>query len=82
MSSIRHFTDEQFSDGTTIDGDRLEKALQDLEDYINNVPDGDFENRWLQSQIVLKYLPWTAMGHLLAPICLFLICLCTTTLAP
>tara|TARA_R110000823_G_scaffold206898_6_gene337606 strand:+ start:180 stop:1106 length:927 start_codon:yes stop_codon:yes gene_type:complete len=62
MSSIRHFTDEQFSDGTTIDGDRLEKALQDLEDYINNVPDGDFENRWLQSQIVLKYLPWTAQA--------------------
>ena len=60
MSSIRHFTTEQFSDGTTIDGDRLEKSLQDLEDYINSVPDGDFKNRWLQSQIVLKYLPWTA----------------------
>lgn len=60
MTSIRHFTSEQFSDGTTIDGDRLEKALQDLENYINEVPDGDFANRWLQSQIVLKYLPWTA----------------------
>ena len=60
MSSIRHFTSEQFSDGTTIDGDRLERALQDLENYINEVPDGDFANRWLQSQIVLKYLPWTA----------------------
>lgn len=60
MSSIRHFTAEQFSDGTTIDGDRLERSLQDLEDYINNVPDGDFKNRWLQSQMVLKYLPWTA----------------------
>ena len=60
MSSIRHFTSQQFSDGTTIDGDRLEKSLQDLEDYINNVPDGDFKNRWLQSQFVLKYLPWTA----------------------
>lgn len=60
MSSIRHFTSEQFSDGTTIDGDRLERSLQDLEDYINNIPDGDFKNRWLQSQIVLKYLPWTA----------------------
>ena len=35
MTSIRHFTSEQFSDGTTIDGDRLEKALQDLENYIN-----------------------------------------------
>lgn len=59
MSSIRHFTTEQFSDGTTIDGDRLEKSLQDLEEYINKVPDGDLKTRWLQSQIVLKYLPWT-----------------------
>ena len=60
MSSIRHFTTEQFSDGTTIDGNRLEKALQDLEEYVNRVPDGDFKTRWLQSQVVLKYLPWTA----------------------
>tara|TARA_R110000824_G_scaffold102703_2_gene244440 strand:+ start:17172 stop:18059 length:888 start_codon:yes stop_codon:yes gene_type:complete len=60
MASIRHFTTEQFSDGTTIDGNRLERAVQDLENYINNVPDGDFANRWLQSQVVLKYLPWTA----------------------
>ena len=43
MSSIRRITGQQFSDGTTIDGDRLEKALQDLEDYINDVPDGDFK---------------------------------------
>tara|TARA_Y100000401_G_C8318267_1_gene223797 strand:+ start:707 stop:1636 length:930 start_codon:yes stop_codon:yes gene_type:complete len=62
MSSIRHFTTEQFSDGTTIDGDRLERSLQDLEDYINKVPDGDLKTRWLQSQIVLKYLPWTAQA--------------------
>ena len=60
MSSIRRITGQQFSDGTTIDGDRLEKALQDLEDYINDVPDGDFKTRWLQSQAVLKYLPFTA----------------------
>ena len=60
MSSIRHVTTQQFSDGTTIDGDRLEKALQDLQNYINNVPDGDFRQRWFQNQIVLKYLPYTA----------------------
>jgi len=60
MSSIRHVTTQQFSPGTTIDGDRLEKALQDLEDYIAGVPDGDFNQRWLQNQIVLKYLPYTA----------------------
>ena len=49
MSSIRTFTSEQFSDGTTIDSNRIEKALQDLERYINDVPDGDFRSRWLQS---------------------------------
>lgn len=60
MSSIRHITDEQFSDGTTIDGSRLESALQDLEDYINNVPESDFKCRWLQSQMVVRCLPFTS----------------------
>jgi len=57
--SLRHFTSEQFAEGTTIDGDRLEKALQDLEDWSNNIEDSQFMNRWLQSQYVLKYLPQT-----------------------
>ena len=60
MSSIRHITDQQFSDGTTIDGSRLEKGVQDLEDYLNNVPAEDLKYRWLQSQMVLRYLPFTA----------------------
>lgn len=59
MTSLRHFTSEQFADGTTIDGNRLEKALQDLEDWSNNIEDSQFLNRWLQSQYVLKYLPPT-----------------------
>lgn len=59
MSSLRRFTSQQFSDGTTIDGNRLEKALQDLEDWSNKIKDGDFANRWMQSQFVLKYLPPT-----------------------
>ena len=60
MSSLRRFTSQQFSDGTTIDGNRLEKALQDLEDWSNGIKDGDFANRWMQSQFILKYLPPTA----------------------
>lgn len=59
MSSLRRFTSQQFSDGTTIDGNRLEKALQDLEDWSNDIKDGDFANRWMQSQFILKYLPPT-----------------------
>jgi hypothetical protein len=60
MSSIRRITDQQFSDGTTIDGDRIESALQDLEKFINEVPDGSFQQRWTQTQVVMKYLPWNA----------------------
>ena len=36
--SNRHITKEQFSDGTTIDGNRLEKAYQDTQDHYNNLP--------------------------------------------
>jgi hypothetical protein len=59
MASIRKFTDEQFSEGTTIDGNRLEQALQDLERWSEKIPDGDMANRWMQTQIVMKYLPPT-----------------------
>ena len=58
--SIRVFTDQQFSDGTTIDGNRLEDALQSLEGRVNKVPDGDLKNRWMQTQIVLGFSPPTA----------------------
>ena len=58
--SLRHFTKQQFSDGTTIDGNRLEKALQDLEDWANGIEDTQFKNRWMQSRFVMKYLPPTS----------------------
>jgi hypothetical protein len=58
--SIRVFTDQQFADGTTIDGNRLEDALQSLEARVNKVPDGDLKNRWMQTQIVLGFSPPTA----------------------
>ena len=59
MFSIRRITDEQFSDGTTIDGSRLESALLALEKWGDSIPDGDFANRWMQSQLIMKYLPMT-----------------------
>ena len=55
--SIRVFTDQQFSDGTTIDGNRLERAMQELEDRLDTVPDGDLRNRWTQTQIVAGWAP-------------------------
>lgn len=60
MSSLRRLTDQQFSDGTTIDGNRLEKALRQIEEWSNDIPDGDLENRWMQTQMVLSFSPFTA----------------------
>ena len=57
--SIRVFTDEQFADGTTMDGNRLEAAMQALEERLDTVPDGDVENRWMQTQIVAGWAPIT-----------------------
>lgn len=36
--SVRKITNEQFSAGTTIDGDRLDKALNETTDMYNNLP--------------------------------------------
>lgn len=60
--SIRVFTDQQFSDGTTIDGNRLERAMQELEDRQDTVPDGDLRNRWTQTQIVAGWAPTVIAG--------------------
>jgi hypothetical protein len=59
--SNRYITDQQFSDGTTIDGSRFERALQDLEEWTNQIPNGDMKNRWMQSQMVFRYFPPTAV---------------------
>jgi hypothetical protein len=80
MSSLRHLTDQQFSDGTTIDGSRLEKALRQIEEWSNNIPSSDLNSRWMQTQMVLSFCPFTAdevarlnalgggnTGHRLAP---------------
>jgi hypothetical protein len=53
----RHVSDQQFSDGTTIDGSRVEDALQDLEDHVNDVPGGDIKPRFMQTQFVAGYSP-------------------------
>ena len=57
--SIRKITQEQFSDGTTIDGVRIEHALDDLITRFNNVSHGDLRRRFTQSQIVCGFLPDT-----------------------
>ena len=53
--SNRIITDEQFSNYTTVDGNRLDKALQDTEDSVNNIKNGQLGTRWTQSQIVMGW---------------------------
>jgi len=55
--STRKITSEQFSDGTTIDGGRVDKALQDIVDYINLVPVDAESNSFCKKQIVAGYSP-------------------------
>ncbi len=55
--SNKHVTDEQFSDGTTIDGSRLENAMDDIVDAYNKIPESHLRSRYVQSQIVCGYLP-------------------------
>ena len=55
--SNRYITKKQFSDGTTIDGNRLESALQDLEELCNSAPYGAVRTRFTQSQLVYGWSP-------------------------
>lgn len=55
--SIRVVTNQQFSDGTTIDGNRIEQALQQLEEMCDMVPRGAVKNRYTRSQMVVGWSP-------------------------
>lgn len=53
----RVITKEQFSDGTTIDGNRIDNALQDVVDRVNSVPQGDLRKRWVPITYVAGWSP-------------------------
>lgn len=55
--STRKVSKEQFSDGTTIDGERIDKSLQDIVDYINLIPVDAESNSFCKKQIVAGYSP-------------------------
>tara|TARA_R100001086_G_scaffold232486_2_gene153703 strand:- start:3651 stop:4436 length:786 start_codon:yes stop_codon:yes gene_type:complete len=61
--SIRYISKQQFSDGTTIDGNRLEDALQKLEQLSDNVPLSAIKTRFTQSQIVFGFSPILDVGN-------------------
>ena len=53
----RHITDQQFSDGTTIDGSRVDDAMRDVVDHVNSIPKGDLGRRFVQTQYVAGWQP-------------------------
>ena len=53
----RELTDEQFSEGTTIDGTRIDKAIEDVIDHQNDIPIGDMEAQWMPTTYVMAWGP-------------------------
>jgi len=53
----RHVTHEQFANGCTIDGSRLDRALEDILERWNNVKGSDVASRWMQTQFVQGFTP-------------------------
>jgi len=53
----RHITQEQFADNTTVDGDRLDSAMESFERHVNAVPQGDVETKWLPTRFVAGWIP-------------------------
>ena len=53
----RTLTREQFSTGTNIDGNRIDKALGDIQDRINNVPLMDIKTAYIPYQMVGGFTP-------------------------
>jgi len=55
--SNRKIVKEQFADGTTIDGSAIDKALDELVDYHNEVPAGFIDGRWMPVNYVSHWSP-------------------------
>lgn len=55
--TTRYITGQQFSDGTTIDGNRIEAALQALESVSDNVPRSAIRTRFTQTMLVAGWSP-------------------------
>ena len=53
----RYISKEQFSEETTIDGSRMDNAMQDVQDLVNAIPKGDLKNRYTQTQFVMGWSP-------------------------
>lgn len=57
----RVFSREQFQDGTTIDGNRLDRLVANLVGRFNKLTRGDREHRWVERCLVTGYAPVDSM---------------------
>jgi len=55
--SNKSITNEQFSDNTTIDGLRVDKALDDMLNKVNNLQSSDLSTRYVKSQFIAGWSP-------------------------
>ena len=55
--SIRVMTDVQMSDGTAVDGSRIDRALDESSDRFNNLEEGDFSEQFTKSSFVFGMQP-------------------------
>lgn len=53
--SLRHTTDEQFSENTTVDGSRLDRAMEEVVGHYNDIPAGDMLTRFVETKYVFGY---------------------------
>lgn len=60
MKSTHKMTRQQFSAGTTIDGNRLDKAAGDVVARYNAIEPSDIKRRFTQSQFVLGWEPYVS----------------------
>tara|TARA_Y100000004_G_scaffold50442_2_gene55564 strand:+ start:4855 stop:6231 length:1377 start_codon:yes stop_codon:yes gene_type:complete len=63
MAQTKHtriITDEQFSKGTTVDGSRLDKALDETVKYFNDMPPSAISSRFVPVDYVMGWMPEAA----------------------
>lgn len=66
---MREVTKEQFSANSTIDGRRIDKAVEDVVDRANAVEKRDLKRRFFQTQFIGSYAPATGKdGGVINPI--------------
>ena len=53
----RVVSNQQFSEGTTIDGNRIEDGMQDVERFLDKVPQEFVRRRFVENQIVSGFSP-------------------------